>query len=267
MIKIFVILLCLLAFYQPINAQDRISADRPDQTESAWLTPRHYFQAEFGFNYLVINPENKVFTLPDMLLKYGVADRFELQLAGQYISVQQKSSAGTETNTGIVPMELGFRVGLWDQKKFIPKTSLIIRTGFPLTASEVFKTDHLPGLVLLAMENAFSEHIALGYNIGIVFDGDSPNPLWIYSASLGFDLGKKWDGFIEGFGAAQNDNGALNSIDTGVGFYINDNMKLDAYYGKRLSREADKDFFGVGYSFRINTKRNEKKSSAIFSKY
>jgi hypothetical protein len=255
MIKKFFIAIYFLTGYEAANSQDRITTDRPDQTESAWLTPTHYFQGEFGFNWQDVNADSRSITFPDMLLKYGIAKRFELQLGGQYISVRQKISSSTETSAGLVPMELGFRVGLWEQKKILPKTSVIVRTGFPITASKDFRTDHLPGLILLAMENAFTEHIDVGYNVGTIWDGDSPNPLLFYSVSFGFDLGKRWDVFVEGFGVNQKDNTAVNSLDAGVGFYINDNMKLDAYYGNRVSLAADRNFFGIGYSFRLNTSK------------
>jgi hypothetical protein len=253
--KIFFAIVFLYAIGINAKSQDRISTDRPDQTESAWLTPKKFFQAEFGLGLIDIDPENAVLTLPDMLLKYGLAKHFEVQVAAQYISYFQKTAQSTKDTWGLTAIELGFRVGLWEQKKIIPKTSVIVRAGLPFLSSETFRTDHVPTLILLTMENSITEHFGLSYNLGAAWDGDDPKPSWLYSLSAGFDIAKRWDGFVEVFGALPEQNSPLNSIDTGIGFYINDNMKLDAYFGLRVSKAADRNFFGVGYSFRINTKR------------
>jgi hypothetical protein len=233
------------------GGQERLSADRPDVTEGATLTPRRYFQAEFGLGAVNINDDDFYITHPDALLKYGLSKRFELQFVAEYLSVYEKFIPSTETTRGFTPCMLGFRAALWEEKMIIPKTSLIVRAGFPFLASKAFRPDHAQAVVLLAMENTITDKIGLGYNVGAAWDGFNSTPSWFYSLSSQFDLGEKWVFFLELFGSAQKNALAQNSIDTGLGFYINNDVKLDGYVGVGITDEAPKNFFGVGISFRL----------------
>ncbi|HNP53823.1 MAG TPA: hypothetical protein PKK69_04380, partial [Ferruginibacter sp.] len=64
------------------RAQDNgsIDTDRPDQTESAFIVPKQYFQTEWGFYYEKPASGETHWQYPAALWKYGVSDRFELRL-------------------------------------------------------------------------------------------------------------------------------------------------------------------------------------------
>src|SRR5205807_132832 len=112
-----------------------------------------------------------------------------------------------------------FRTAICEEKKIIPKTSVIVRSGIPFLASKDFKTDHSSLVILLPMEKTLTEHIGISTNIGAAWNGFSSIPSWIYSLSSGYDLGKKWDAFFELFGVAQKNQLAQNGIDAGLGYY------------------------------------------------
>jgi hypothetical protein len=234
------------------SAQERISTDRPDQTEGATLTPKHYLQAEFGLGAVNINDNDFYITHPDALVKYSVSKRFELQFLAEYLSLYEKYIPSTKTTRGFTPCMIGFRAALWEQKKIIPKTSVIFRAGLPFLASKTFRPDHVQSVILLTMENEITDKISFGYNIGPAWDGFNTTPSWFYSFSSQFDLGKKWGAFLEAFGSVQKNALAQNSIDTGLGFYLNNDMKLDGSFGFGISDESPKNFFGVGFSFRVH---------------
>jgi hypothetical protein len=233
------------------DGQERISADRPDQTEGATLVPSHYFQAEFGFGAENIDKENFNIISPS-LFKYGVSKRFEVQLLEKFISVHEQMIPQAKTTAGFVPLTIGFRTNLCEEKKIVPKTSLIVRMGVPALTSKSFKPDHAVPSFLLAMEKTVTEQLGLSSNIGAVWDGFSSKPACVYSLSAGFSLGKRWDAFLEPFGAAQENETAHNYLDSGFGFYVNNNMKLDAYLGFGISEAALNNFFGIGASFRFH---------------
>src|SRR5258706_12611892 len=139
------------------TAQERISVDRPDQTEGATLTLPHYFQAEFGFGKENADKENYNLIYPTTLFKYGLSNRFELQLLGKFISSHEQMIPATKITMGFVPVLIGLRTALWEEKNILPKTSLIIRAGIPGLVSKNFKPDHLTSLALLAMENTVTK--------------------------------------------------------------------------------------------------------------
>jgi hypothetical protein len=234
------------------HSQERISTDRPDATEAATLTPRHFFQAEFGFGAENMGSSNYNIIHPTVLVKYGLAKRFELRLENNFVSEYRLAiPAGTIKRTGFEPMRIGFRTALWEEKKWIPKTSLLVHFGIPGIASKDFKAQHVAPSFLLAMENTLSDKIDIGYNLGLEWDGFSNDPIWIYSVSAGFALGKRWETFLEMF-AFGEERTLETYFDTGLGFYLNNNIKLDAYLGMGINAAVVNNFFGVGFSFRVH---------------
>lgn len=247
-----VFLFLLSGMFSGLDAQERITADRPDQTESAVLTPRHYFQAEFGFSKENSGNRNYDILHPGVLLKYGLATKFELRLETNWKSSYEHLIPQTRKSTGFEPVRIGFRTALWEEKKIIPRTSVLVHFGIPGIASKNFKAIHIAPSILLAMENDLSAHAGIGYNIGLEWDGFTNKPVWIYSATGGVDLGKKFDLFLEFFGFAKQNELANNNIDGGLGFYASDNVKLDAYVGAGITENSLTNFFGVGVSFRFH---------------
>jgi len=234
------------------TAQERISADRPDLTEGATLTPPHYFQAELGMGKENIDKENFNIIYPAALFKYGLSKRSELQLLGKFTSTHEHTIPQTKTTTGFLPFTVGLRTSLCDEKTILPKTSLIVRVGIPPLSSKSFTPDHLVPSFLLAMEKTLGKHAGLSSNIGTAWDGFSSTPAWLYSLSSDYDLGKKFDTFFEIFGSAVKNKLPQNGTDAGLGFYISNDVKLDASAGVGITEAALNSFFGVGISFRFH---------------
>jgi hypothetical protein len=234
-----------------VNGQERIATDRPDQTELATLTPLHYFQAEFGFGTINSGDNNHDLIHPTALFKYGLATRFELRLETDLITQYRQLVPNPETTTGFEPLAPGFRIGICEQKKIIPKTALITHVAIPTLASNAFKANHVAPDIVLAMENQITKNFGISYNTGAKWDGYSSSPYWLYSLSCGLKLGKNWESYIEILGSASVNSKAENAVDGGFGYYISNNVKLDAFAGFGTSQEAADYFLGFGFSFRI----------------
>ncbi|HMK26869.1 MAG TPA: hypothetical protein VK483_12640, partial [Chitinophagaceae bacterium] len=137
------LLMIFVVFSNFLNAQvEKIDTDRPDQTESVATVPNHYFQAEFGFNKENLSGKNYDLIHPTALLKYGLK-KFEFRLEVTCKSSYEHFIPDPKWTTGFDPVEIGFKAALWEEKKLLPKTSLIVSLGIPALASESFKTDHL----------------------------------------------------------------------------------------------------------------------------
>ena len=233
-------------------SQERIATDRPDQTETSDLAPPHYFQAEFGFGKESLDKEHYSLIHPTALFKYGLSKRFELRLETNYVTAYEQVIIPSKTITGFEPIRVGFKTALWEEKNLIPKTSLLVHFGIPALATKNFKTTHVAPSILLAMQNTVTAHITVSYNAGLEWDGFNSTPSWLYSLSSGYDLGKKWEAFFEIFGVVQKSELAQNSLDAGFGFYVNNNVKLDAAAGVGISHSAADYFFGIGISLRFH---------------
>ena len=244
-------IIVLLGFSANTYCQDRIATDRPDETEVATLVPQGYFQGEFGFGKMTENENNYWLIHPTALLKYGLSKGFELRLEENFISEYQQFIPAGKMTTGLEPLQLGFKAAILEGKKIMPKTSLITHLAIPTLATKEFKADHIAPSFVLVMENDITKSIDVGYNLGAEWDGFSPNPEWLYTLSVGFDITKNLGGYIETFGFAKNNEGSKNSADGGLYYYISNNVKVDCYGGFGISKNADDSFYGIGVSFRF----------------
>lgn len=231
--------------------QERIDTDRPDKTESAELTPTHYLQAEFGLGAEMFGKGNYNIAHPDLLLKYGLTKKFELRLGNAFITDHSETPSQTKKISGLETVRIGFRTSLCEEKKIVPKTSLLVHAGIPFLASKNYKAQHLAPSFLLAMKNSLKKSVELSYNLGAEWNGFTSIPAWLYSLSSGYDVGKHWEVFIEVFGSVMKNEMAENSIDAGFGYYVSRDIKLDASAGIGIAKAAS-DFFGVGFSLRFH---------------
>ena len=123
-----IITIFILFLYQKSNAQIPIQLDRPDQTECPFIVPKGYLQAENGLTFENISKGNISLAYPTTLWKLGISKNFELRLITELVS----ESSNNEIITGIMPITVGFKVNIAEEKGFLPTTSFI---GHPIQAS------------------------------------------------------------------------------------------------------------------------------------
>src|SRR5205085_6187614 len=138
--------------------EEKIDTDRPDQTESAGLVPKNYFQAEIGFNKENTYYDNYNLIYPTALLKYGL-NKIELRLETVFLSSYEQRVPEPKWTTGLLPVEIGFKALITEEKKIIPKTSIIAHLGIPMLASPSFKIDHAAPSFRLTMQKTINSHL------------------------------------------------------------------------------------------------------------
>lgn len=245
----FVLLMTLLVVLQ-LQAQEKIETDRPDQTETPVLTPVKYFQAEVGFNKE--NKDNDYRLLhPTALLKYGINKKLELRLEATAATDNFKSGTNSIKMNGLEPIAIGTKIALLEEKGLRPKTSIIAHVGLPFLGSKIYRTPHLSPSFRFTMQNTISSTVAIGYNVGAEWDGFSATPTWLYTIAPGFNLGEKWYTYVEAFGFISKYQKPQHSVDAGIAYFVNNNLKLDASAGLGLSSEALDNYVAVGFSFRL----------------
>jgi hypothetical protein len=244
-----------ILFFNCLHAQlEKIDTDRPDQTESAVTVPKHYFQAEFGFNKENLFEKNYDLIHPTALLKYGLKN-FEFRLEATFRSSYEHLIPDPKWSKGLDPIVIGFKAALWEEKKILPKTSLIVHLGIPALASKIFKTDHPAPSFRFTMQNSITDNIGLGYNLGAEWDGFTSIPTWIYTFAPGFTLGEKWYAYLETFGFIRKGERPQHNFDAGIAYYISNDVKVDVSGGIGISKAAPKNYVAVGCSFRFTTKK------------
>lgn len=224
-----------------------IQADRPDQTETPSIVPKGMFQVETGFTFQKNDAFSKSLSLPSTLWKYGVNENFELRLISEFLSEE----INEEKITGFTPIYVGFKVKLVDEKGIIPKTSFIGHISLPNMASTEFKTDYFAPEFRFVMQHTLSEKISFSYNLGAEWDGFSAEPTFLYTSATGYTITKKLGSYIELFGFIPQNQKSNHSFDGGITYLINHNFMLDLSSGIGISKNAPKNYFAFGFSFRI----------------
>jgi len=253
--KYFLVIWFLPASVGCIAQEGRMETDRPDQTESVVVTALHYVQAEFGVH---IEKDNglRTFLHPTTLLKYGLSKRFEFRMITEFVSVERPLalSGGTEMVSGLLPVQAGGKLALWEEKNFLPQTAILFHLAPPTLGSKTFHNDKWAPSFRISMQHTLSDNIGLGYNLGAEWDGYADMPYWIYTLAPGFNIGKDWYGYVELFGAIRRGEMPQHSFDGGLAVYVNDDLRLDISSGFGLSGAAQDWYGAVGFSFRFKTK-------------
>ncbi len=233
--------------------EGKIETDRPDQTETPFLTPKNWIQLEAGFNIQQNIKNSFEYLSPTLLSKIGLNKKIELRLITTVVTNKVKGAFSTFTQKGLAPVEIGAKVFISEEKKAMPKTSLIFHFALPKFASKSFQSNKVAPNFRFVMQNTLSKTVGLGYNIGAEWDGFTNTPTWIYTFAPGFTISEKWYGYIEAFGFINKSESPQHSIDGGLGYFLNDNIKLDVSSGFGISEAAPNWYFSLGGSLRFKT--------------
>lgn len=246
-------LLLIFVFAQLARAQkavEPIATDRPDQTETPILTPKKFFQAEIGF----AREKNGAATnwlLPTALLKYSLSDFFEARLILEGQTSRIKTGNRVERTGGLVPVEIGMKVKIAEEKGLIPHTSLIGHISLPNWASKDRKGVYSALNFRFTMQHTLSSFSTFSYNLGAEWDGRSPEPVFIYTLANGYTFSDKWGGYIELYGFAPQKQSAAHNFDAGITYLVFPNLQFDVSAGFGITKNAPDHFVGCGVSFRL----------------
>ena len=254
-----VLFLISLLFVVTTQAQltERIETDRPDQTETPFTTPHKWFQSETGFNIENYKGTAKTYVHPTMLNKYGISQRFEIRLITEFVSIQTPLPAdGLQTTTGLLPLQVGGKLALFEEKGLLPKTSLIFHAGIPKAATSEFQTPNWSPNFRFTMQHTLSYLVSLGYHLGAGWDGAEKNQgSFIYTIAPGFNLSKKWYAYIEAFGFLGNGD-PQHGVDGGIAYNFSNNTKIDFSGGFGVTdKTALRNYIALGFSFRLPLKK------------
>jgi hypothetical protein len=228
---------------------DPIRADRPDQTESAYLVPDGYFQMELGFSITDTDP-GFLYAYPSALWKYGLNDNFELRLITQYITIQREPNPD---QNGFLPLAAGIKARLSEQKGILPKMSFIGHIRVPGVVSDEFESTYLAPDLRLAFDHQVSDFMSIGYNAGLFWDGEDPEPFFTYTFTTGFNITKRLGIFGEVYGATrQRDQEPMELyVDAGLTYLIGNNLLLDVSASQGITDNARLRYVSAGFSYRF----------------
>jgi Putative MetA-pathway of phenol degradation len=224
-----------------------IQIDRPDQTECPYIVPTKHFQVENGFSIERTDKTAQQLLLPSTLWKIGVNQNFELRLITELVTIQTSKN----NLTGIEPIKVGFKARLFDSKGLIPLTSFMAHLSLPFLATKEFSTPFLAPNFRFTMQHKISNKINFGYNLGAEWDGETPLPSFIYTATIGYELNEKWGCYFEAYGFMAKNTPADHRLDGGFTYLYKQNIIFDLSGGVGLTPNAPLGYIAFGTSFRL----------------
>lgn len=247
--KTYLLSLILIFITLNANAQDAIETDRPDQTETVSTVPKGRLQSESGITHTQTERNGSENTMPETLWKFGITDKVEVRLSTDLLYFKNSDSSGY----GLEPVKIGLKVNMWHGKGLIPETTLLVQAAVPKVASKKLQAKYLAPEIRLLFENDLSDNVQLGYNLGAEWDGESAEPVSVYTCSSDFVLSDKLETFIEVFGFMPQKDRSNHWVDGGFKYLINQNIQVDISGGYELTSNNHYHgyFESLGFSFRI----------------
>jgi hypothetical protein len=231
---------------------ESIDTDRPDQTESVNLVPADWFQFEAGFNVQENEKNIHEYLTPTLLSKYGLNNRVEFRLittllTNSYSLILQR----TVNKTGLDPVEIGAKISLLQEKKWMPKTSFLFHFAIPGFASKANDINLVAPNFRFILQKSVTENFGIGCNLGAEWDGIDGRPAYIYTLSPGVSFAEKWYAYIEAFGVFKKRELPEHSIDGGLAYNVTNNLKLDISSGFGITKAAPNWYTAIGFSKRF----------------
>ncbi len=225
-----------------------IETDRPDQTETPFSVGTANFQAENG--YSIWKAKNKETNINKVsLLRYGLSEKFELRAEVAHDTYYNQY--GLNYQSGVSPVEVGFKVNLIEEKGWIPKTSLITHIGLPKVASKAFKGVYTAPSFRFTTQNTLNKRQSLSVNLGGEWSTADKAFTPLYTLATGYDFSKFLYGYVELFGFLPKGIQAEHTLAGGFAFLVNPNLQFDASGGYGLTPTATEYYWALGLSFRL----------------
>lgn len=181
--------MCILVWHKSFQTLQPI-----DQTECPSIVPKGFFQIENGFVQEHIQ-DSKIHidetVYHSSLLKLGVSKRLELRLILETTSIAEQEPSRKILSEGLNPLQLGFKVNIFQEKGIIPMTSLIVHSSIPQWASREKRELYYAPNFRFTMQHTLSQNITVGYNLGSEWDGNTKERTDIYTLTSGFSLSQK----------------------------------------------------------------------------
>ena len=237
---------------------EAIRSARPGASFGAYTTGAKVFQVQSGIAYdwkssQSSDAEGNGFGLL-ISNRYGITETFEARLAFSFRRDVLTEAGLEEKFGGLNLINVGFRWNVIDGKGSGPALSFQQDFRLNTITSEVYRLSNLAPRTLLLYSMPLTSWLGLTTNLGLTWDGESPEPRGYYTLNLGFPVANKISGFVEVYGVTNDQVFGVN-FDTGMGFLVNSDLLLDLSIGfVSLTDEGGAYFVDSGVSWRF-TKR------------
>ncbi len=241
--------------------EEPLESDRPDFTDSPATVGRGRLQIEAGYQFthgIEGDPTHNAHDLPELLVRYGVAERLELRIAwdpGFVFDRQADPASGRIlTDNGGSDMEFGFKYALTKQDCWLPKSGIITSFTAPV-GDRVESSGQVDVLVNYLYSWELNKKATLSCSTGVLWTAESGDHFTRFSqsGSLDYELTEKLHVFNECYALFRvdfHDDRPQYYYDAGLTYLATPNFQLDWRAGVGLSNASDRFFTGCGLTIR-----------------
>ncbi len=239
-------------------ALDPISAQRPGN-QGTEPVAQGLVQLEFGYAFERDNSEGtgvSTHTIPDLLLIFGVSERFDLRVSGTGFVHVAESSTGQGSVDGTSDLTIGSLVRLVDQMGWRPAIGILPSIAVPTGTREMTAGEIEPGVIFAS---SWAATDAFGITWNLVWHSVAPasadaqrHEAFGTVLDLEFGLTERLGLWAEHFAEHSTDpeTGTGQRAAVGVSYGLRDSVNVDASTAFGLSGSTS-DFMGtVGMSLR-----------------
>jgi hypothetical protein len=243
------------------NKEEPLESDRPNFTQSSKTVGAHRFQVESGWTFIHGvggDASHDSHDLPELLLRYGLAERLELRVEWTegivFDRFTDRSTGRVVTETGSTDMDVGFKYAISKQDRWRPESALIVSVFEPVGSPQ--QSSRQADVVFnYCYSWDLTKKLALGCSTGCFWTAEQGDHFsqFFQSACLQYDLTEKLHVYNEWFVLLQQGSGddrPQHYDDAGVTYLVTPNLQLDWRAGVGLSDAADRFFTGCGVTVR-----------------
>lgn len=256
--KQLLILVLFLASGMSFAQSEDIGAlitDRPDATESPSIVRKGFLQIETGGFYTDNGDDSfrtKEITYNTTLFRYGLMQNFELRVGLDYLSTEFESNGqqiGDRLN-GTSPLLLGAKIGIAEEKGWMPKMAILGHLSMPFSAGSDYKPENTGMDFRFAFDHTLSDRSGIAYNLGARLDAGNPQLAYLYTIAYGYDLTSKIGVYVELYGDFPENSSANHLWDAGFTYLANDDLQFDLTFGSGIT-DGQNLLLSAGLSYRI----------------
>ena len=240
----------------PREKMREMSTDRPDITESANTVDAGHFQIETDMFKHTSNKNSAGITSVEnninlANLKLGITHNLDLQLVvGTFVNSFEKSIAQltTQQTNSFGDLTLRAKYNFWGNDE--GKTAFAVMPYLNLPTSK--NNNNLEGGIIFPFSVALVNNFSLGTQLQVDWlkldSGYGGNIL--QSVVIGKAISKHFEAFAESYYTYNlSEKVRQFSINGGIGYLVNENLKFDAGFNLGITKNTDKVYF-IGFSFR-----------------
>jgi hypothetical protein len=248
-------LLAVLCATVGVSAEEPLVTDRPDFTESSRTVGTGVLQLEGGFTFADFRNGSDVFTIGEILARWGVFEKLELRFL---LPTYSRVSGSGYNDSGFLSSALGLKYELARDtgSGFIDgmNVAVIVATTLPTGTADFASSKWQPTAVLAASWQLGS-NVGIGSNLGISRPASEENrytTLWA-SVSMGVGLTDNASVFFElyGFNREEDRGPSTATFQTGLVYLFNPDLQADVRAARRLTDRGVDFLFGAGLSWRL----------------